>query len=718
MAELLLEVFSEEIPARMQQGASEQVTRLVTDRLEAADLSYGVVEAFFTPRRLTLIVDGLPTVQEDKVVEQRGPRVDAPEKALEGFLRSLGLAKEQLEVRDTEKGQFYFAVKQTHGKLTAELLVPLLSEVLQEVKWPKSMRWNDHAVRWVRPLSHICCVFDGNPIPVVFGHVVGSNQSRGHRFLSGEVFEVANANDYKKKLEERFVVLHAEQRRAMIVEQAQALAEEKGLTLKDDPVLVDEVAGLVEYPVVLLGAIDEDFMRVPQEVLISSMRSHQKYFSLLQDDGSLAPYFIVVANIATDDGGAVVLAGNERVLRARLSDAAFFWDADRKQSLEDRVGDLQKVVFHARLGTVLDKVKRVGNLAKTLSVWVPHANLMLVERAAQLCKADLTTGMVGEFADLQGIMGSYYARHDQEDDAVVRAVSEHYRPQGPSDYCPKEPVSVAVALADKMDTLVGLFLVDEKPTGSKDPFALRRAALGIIRIILENELRVPLKILIDKAISQYPKAILKPEKGEKNGKKLSLLKRKDKASKTETPKQRLERVRSELLLFFGERLKAWLKQEDVRHDLIASVFDDGGEDDLYRVVKRVNSLETFLATEDGSNLLAAFKRATNIVRIEEKKDGVDYSSGKVSKDLLSEDAEKTLFERLQDCVLPIDDSLKDDDFEGVMQIVATLRGPIDAFFDTVTVNADSANVRVNRLRLLSKIRLSLSGVANFEVIEG
>lgn len=726
MAELLLELFSEEIPARMQQPAVEQLHRLVTTKLDEADLTYGVVEGFVTPRRLALRVEGLPTEQEERVTERKGPRVGAPEQALEGFLRSTGLTMSDLEQKETAKGSFYFAVVREEGKTTQEILLPVLEGVLQSMRWPKSMRWGNHTIRWVRPLQNICCVFDGQTVPVTFGHLTANNTSQAHRFMGdGKSFEVINFEDYKEKLSKSSVMLGTDERKFIIEKEARRLAETKGLKWKEDRGLLDEVAGLVEQPVVLMGGIDEVFMEVPHEVLVSSMRTHQKYFSLVDDKGLLAPYFIVVSNINTQNN-AHILAGNERVLRARLSDAMFFWQQDRARSLESRVVDLKRIVFHAKLGTVADKVKRMTALAKLLSIWIPHANLVSVERAATLCKADLTSGMVGEFAELQGVMGAYYAQHDGEGSEVVSAIFEHYRPQGPDDVCPAGGVSIAVALADKIDSLMGLFLIDEQPTGSKDPYALRRAALGVIRIILENRLRVPIKLLFEKSLNQYPASLCKPVKEVGAKRKMSLLMgvKSHKESdgdgaehERESAKKKRIRVIDEMLSFFEERLKSWLKRDNVRHDLIAAVFDGGNEDDLYRVVKRVKSLDVFIDSEDGKNLLAAYRRATNIVRIEEKKDQVTYS-GKVSKDSLVQDEERALFLALKENTPLVTKALKGGNFEEAMQLLSQLRSPVDVFFEKVTVNCDNADVRVNRLKLLSQIRSFIHEIANFEMIEG
>lgn len=701
MSELLLELFSEEIPARMQLQCAMQLQKQMADHLGAAQLSYNSIEYFTTPRRLALVVKGLPKVKTDSTEERKGPRVGAPEAALEGFLRSAGITKEQLEERDTPKGKFYFAVLAQKGGDVAETLVPLLEAVITGFTWPKSMRWNNYPLRWVRPLQRITCLFDGNILPISFGHIRAADIVQGHRFLSGEPFPVENFDDYRTKLKQHKVILAADERKRVILDQAHHAVEALGCTLKEDEGLLEEVAGLVELPVVLRGNIDESFMVLPSEVLSTSMRTHQRYFSVLDPQGKLAPYFLLVANIEPDDKGEQIIHGNERVLRARLSDAKFFWEQDRRFLLETRVEKLEHIVFHAKLGSVGDKVTRIQALAKFLAMWIPHANLVKVERAAMLAKADLVTEMVKEFPELQGIMGSYYAHAGNEEKEVAVAIREHYSPAGPHDTCPTHPVSVAVALADKIDTLVGLFIIGEKPTGSKDPYALRRATLGIIRIILEGKLRIPLKLLLNRSIDLYPRALLKGDKG---------------LPSSERVKIKPEQLVAELLEFFADRLKVVLKDQSVRHDLISAVFDGGNEDDLMRLVMRAKALDAFIKTEDGINLLAAYKRATNIVRIEEKKDDTTYHKHP-DKKLLIEDAEEALWRAMEKLKPELHNALEKDDFVQMMASVASLRKPVDTFFDTVTVNCGKEDVRVNRLLLLSQMRGFLDEVANFGMIE-
>jgi glycyl-tRNA synthetase beta chain len=692
MAELLLELLSEEIPARMQARAADDLKRLMSEGLKAAGLEFTKAEAFATPRRLALVVDGLPVSQPDLREEKKGPRVGSPEKAIEGFLKGAGLSSiGQAEKRATDKGEFYFAVVEKKGGRTADVLPGVILAAMNALPWPKSMKWGDGIFPWVRPLQGVLALFDGKPLkgevalggtiaPIPFG-----DRTVGHRFHASQSFAVTSFADYRDKLKKAFVILDAEERKALIKDKAAALAKAEGLAVRDDIGLLDEVAGLVEWPVAHIGKIDEAFMEVPQEVLVTSMRAHQKYFACLKSDGPLAPRFVVIANTETGDGGRIVVAGNERVLRARLSDAKFFWDQDRKTRLADRVPALKDIVFHARLGTVAEKVDRIQALAADLLPFVPHADADLVRSAATLCKADLVTGMVGEFPELQGIMGRYYALHELEKRDVADAIAEHYRPLGPGDVVPSKPVSIAVALADKIDTLVGFWAVDEKPTGSKDPFALRRAALGIIRIVLENGLRLPLTRAFSAAASRLPKANAK--------------------------------LADDLLAFFADRLKVHLREQGVRHDLVNAVFALGNEDDLVRLMARVKALQEFLASDNGKNLLVAYNRAANIVRAEEKKDKKSYA-GTTDPALLKQDEEKAVATALDAAMPKVDKALAAEDFVGAMAALAGLRGPLDAFFDKVTVNADDEALRLNRLKLLTRIRSAMDRVADFSKIEG
>ena len=702
MAELLLELLSEEIPARMQTRAAEDLKRLVCDGLKKEGLEFGEAAAYVTPRRLALVVDGIPEKQPDVTKERRGPRTDVPKKAIDGFLGSVGLTLDEVEKRETPKGEFYFAVIEKKGQSTREILPEIIFSAIYSMPWPKSMRWSNGQATWVRPLHSVLTVFDGAKLDLehhrdgldtlLFPTKVkfGVNESSGHRFLTPKPFKVKDFANYKKKLKAAKVMLDQDERREYIWAEAEKLAAKEGLTLKPDKGLLAEVTGLVEWPVVLIGKIDKAFMGLPSEVLSTAMRHHQKYFALEDKKGELAPRFIVVANTEAGDGGKAIVAGNERVLRARLADAEFFWRQDRKATLESRLPALRDRVFHAKLGSDFEKVERIGKLAADLSQLIAGAEQALVGRAALLCKADLSTEMVGEFPELQGIMGRYYAAADGEKAEVAAAVAEHYSPQGPNDTCPTAPVSVAVSLADKIDTLVGFFGIDEKPTGSKDPYALRRAALGVIRLIIENNLRLPLIDIFDKADFAYAKTSHAPE--------VNLQSRR-------------------LLFFFAERLKVHLREKGVRHDHIDAVFALDGEDDLVRLLARVEALGRFLDSDDGANLLTAYKRAANILRIEEKKDAKSYR-GEPDAGLFQQAEESSLHGKLGRAMPRIAGALKDEKFAAAMTELSRLRQPVDTFFDEVTVNCGDKKLRENRLKLLSRIRATMEQVADFNKIEG
>ena len=691
MTEFLLEVFSEEIPARMQAKAAEDLKTLIVTGLEKQGITPDRPRAFVTPRRLVVVMEGLPLSQPDVKEERKGPKVDAPAAAVDGFLRSTGLTLDQCEQRDTPKGKVWFAVIEKPGRETVAVLKDVVEQALADLPWPKSMRWGSNPTRWVRPLHRIVALLNGREVDVDYAGVRAGAETVGHRFLAPEPFTVGDFDGYREKLRAAYVMLDPAERSRVILTEAQRLCEAEGLTLKEDEGLLREVTGLVEWPVVLMGRIDEQFMGVPQEVLTTSMRSHQKYFSVLNPDGSLAPRFVVVANMVAEDGGQAIVAGNERVLRARLSDAKFFWDQDRKARLESRVDRLKERVFHAQLGTDWDKVSRIRRLAGEIAAHM-GADAAHVDRAAHLAKADLSTGMVGEFPELQGIMGRYYALADGEPQAVVDAVAEHYSPLGPNDRCPTAPVSVAVALADKIDTLAGFFGIEEKPTGSKDPFALRRAALGVIRLILENKLRLPLRTIFAHATEPFVEA-------------------------KHVADAREAAVPAELLDFFADRLKVHLREAGVRHDLVTAVFALGVEDDLVRLLARVDALSAFVGSEDGANLLVAFRRAANILRIEEKKDGVAYR-GAVDTGALALPQEQALAAALDAAEPAARSALAAEDFAGAMAALAGLRAPVDAFFDDVTVNADDASLRRNRLHLLGRIVAVMGEVADFSKIEG
>ena len=722
MAELLLELLTEEIPARMQAVAAEELRRLAEVAFDEAHLRASRLVSFVTPRRLTLLAEGLPATQPGSKEERRGPRVGAPEAAVQGFLKSARLSSlDQCEKRATDKGEFYFAVIERAGRPTLEILPGILLEIIRTFPWPKSMRWpagklplnfvnkaNEplqfvnnqnqplaftNPLRWVRPIESVIAILDNRVLKLDLGDIPVGMTTRGHRFLSKAHFSVRNFADYRKELRDFHVVLDAAERRAMIAAALAAEAAKAGVHVKTDEALLDEVTGLVEWPVVLMGRIEPEFMTLPAEVLTTSMRTHQKYFACVDEKGALAPRFLMVANMIAEDAGKAIIAGNERVLRARLSDAKFFWDQDRKATLESRAPKLKERVFHAKLGSVLEKVERVEKLAEALAPSL-KADPQKLLRAAHLAKADLSTGMVGEFPELQGVMGRYYALHDGEAPEVAAAIAEHYAPLGPSDRCPSAPVSVALALADKIDTLVGFFAIRETPTGSRDPYALRRAALGTIRLILENNLRLSLREVFRRADFFRAESVA----GALG------------ASPTDN-----------LLDFFADRLKVALRDQGVRHDLIAAVFALG-EDDLVRLRKRVDALGSFLASEDGANLLIAYRRAANIVRIEEGKDKARYSDAP-DRDLFQLDEERALDRRLRDATTTSQEALKGENFAGAMAALAALRAPVDEFFNKVTVNVpgnteESRALRVNRLRLLSQIRDTLNRVADFSQIEG
>ena len=687
---LLLELLSEEIPARMQARATDDLKRLVCDGLKEAGLEFESAEAFVTPRRLALVVDGIPEKQPDIDEERRGPRADAPVHAVKGFKGSLPKGA-KVEKRQTEKGEFFFAVVKQKGFPSDILIGQIVIDVVRKFPWPKSMNWGEGHGPWVRPIHNILCLFGPRAsiaITLEPGRDFRTTETMGHPFLSPKWFAVKNFADYKAKLLAAQVMLDPAERASVIEAEAQKLAKKAKLKLKHDPGLLAEVAGLVEWPVVKMGSIDKAFMDLPPEVLTTVMRHHQKYFALLDKKGKLAPKFIVVANTETKDRGKVMVAGNERVLRARLADAKFFWDQDRKRTLESRVQELAGRVFHAQLGTVMDKVIRVEELASELAESC-GANSSDARWAARLCKADLSTGMVAEFPILQGVMGRYHALNDGENADVATAIAEHYGPLGPNDNCPSAPVSIAVALADRIDTLVGFFGIKEFPTGSKDPYALRRSALGVIRLILENDLRINLSGIFEFAGQQYD----------------------------QWDQGQFAEISGDLFNFLNDRLTVTLRKKGFPHDLVNALFARGGEDDLWRLVQKAKSLKEFLETDDGANLLVAYRRAHNIVRIEEKKDSERYS-GKVDENLFSRDEERELWIRLNEVEQANPSKPDMAEFDQVLSVLAKLRRPVDRFFGEVTVNCNDSDLRKNRLRLLSEIASCLNRVADFSKIEG
>ncbi|MDC0738099.1 glycine--tRNA ligase subunit beta [Cognatishimia sp. SS12] len=683
MPDLLIELFSEEIPARMQTRAAEDLKKAVTNGLVEAGLTYAHASAFSTPRRLTLALEGMlaesPTVRE----ERKGPKVGAPEKAIEGFLRGAGLTMDQLEERETPKGNVYFASIEKPGRPAADIVAEVLEATIRNFPWPKSMRWGAGSLRWVRPLHSILCITSDEAgteiVPLTIDGITAGDTTEGHRFMGTGRFAVSNFEDYAAKLKRNHVVLSAEERAEMIAADAQNLAFAQGLELVDDKGLLAEVAGLVEWPVTLMGDIAEDFLSLPPEVLQTSMKEHQKFFSVKNPKTGRIEKFITVANRETRDTGATILAGNQKVLFARLSDAKFFWENDvrtAKAGASEWLEKLGNVTFHNKLGSQAERIDRIAALAREIAPIV-GADADLAEQSARWAKADLSSEMVYEFPELQGLMGRYYAEFAGHPAEVAAAALEHYSPLGPSDDVPTAPVSVAVALADKLDLLTGFWAIDEKPTGSKDPFALRRAALGVIRLILQNGISAPL---------------------------LALPLRED-ADK------------ADLLAFFHDRLKVFLRDQGVRHDIIDACIAMEGNDDIALLVNRAKALQAFLSTEDGENLLQGFKRANNILTQAEEKDGVEYSFGADLK-FVEDDSEKALFDALDTLEAPIAEAIKGEDFAAAMAGLAKLRAPIDAFFEAVQVNSDNEVVRRNRLNMLSRIRGLCLSVADLTKVEG
>jgi glycyl-tRNA synthetase beta chain len=709
MPDLLLELFSEEIPARMQARAAEDLRKLVTDRLVAAGLLYEGAKAFATPRRLALAVQGVPVKQPDVKEEKKGPRVGAPDGAIQGFLRAAGLKSiKEAKVQPDKKGDFYVAVIEKPGRPAIEVIGEIVPDVVKTFPWPKSMRWGEqsakpNALGWVRPLHSIVATFgpeteDPDIVPFAIDGIAAGDETHGHRFMAPKAFKVRRLEDYAAKLEKAKVVLDGERRKEMILADAKNLAFAQGYDLVEDAGLLAEVAGLVEWPVVLMGSFEEAFLAIPDEVIRATIRNNQKCFVLRDPKtAKLANKFILVANIEAEDGGKAIVAGNERVIRARLSDAKFFYETDLKTRLEDRLPKFEHIVFHEKLGTQAERIVRIEALAGHIADII-DADIRKTERAARLCKADLLTEVVGEFPELQGLMGRYYAEAQGEDEAVAHACEDHYKPKGPDDLVPADRVSVAVALADKIDTLVGFWAIDEKPTGSKDPYALRRAALGVIRIVLDNGLRLRLLPMIDAEIRNGLRA---------TGTRMGLIDH--------------HLVASDLLSFFADRLKVQLREQGARHDLVDAVFALDGQDDLVLIVRRVEALGKFLDSEDGKNLLAGYKRATNIIRIEEKKDARQYV-GKPDPSLYRQDEEWALAKAIDIAKEEAAAAVAKEDFAAAMRAMAKLRPHVDAFFDKVTVNvtdgADKEKLRENRLKLLNEIREATRTVADFSRIEG
>jgi glycyl-tRNA synthetase beta chain len=727
MPDLLLELFSEEIPARMQARAAEDLRKAVTDRLVDAGLVYEGAKTFVTPRRLALAVHGVPNRQADVREEKKGPRVGAPENAIAGFLKAAGLASiSEAKVQPDKKGDFYVAVIEKPGRAAIDVIAEILSQVINTFPWPKSMRWGAEskdpgALNWVRPLHSIVATFgpeteEPDIVPLAIDGITVGNETRGHRFMAPAPFTVRRLADYLQKLDKAKVVPDAERRRDIILAEAKQLAFAQGLELIEDQGLLAEVSGLVEWPVVLMGSFDQSFLHIPEEVIRATIRNNQKCF-VLRDaaHAKLVNKFILVSNIEADDGGAAIVAGNERVIRARLSDAKFFYETDLKTRLEDRLPKFEHIVFHEKLGTQAERIARIERLAGELAPLV-GADVEKAKRAARLCKADLLTEVVGEFPELQGLMGKYYAEEQGESEAIALAIEDHYSPKGPDDFVPADPVSIAVALADKIDTLVGFWAIDEKPTGSKDPYALRRAALGMIRIILNNSVCGQLNEIFGHAVAGYlQQGNLDVREGIDRW-------TSEKSKPSETVRETIERVfkaygASDLQAFVKERLKVQLRNSGARHDLVEAVFALPEQYDLLLIVRRIEALGNFLDTDDGKNLLVGYRRAANILRDEEKKDGTTYS-GPVKPELLIQKIEEYLWRTVQSTVVDARDHIRREDFESAMESLSTLRTAVDNFFDKVTVNVDDKALRENRLKLLNEIRAATRAVADFSKIEG
>lgn len=741
MPQLLLELFSEEIPARMQQGAARDLERMAAERLKAAGLTYEALTTFGGPRRLTLVIDGLPAATPDREEELKGPKASAPEQALEGFLRKTGLTREQLVERDG----VLFAVISQKGQSTAALIPTMVDQIVRTFPWPKSMRWGSGTLRWVRPLKRIIALFDGAVVPFEIDGIESGDTTEGHRFLgSGKPFAVKDFADYRQKLEREHVLLDVADRKLRILEAARKVCADKGLALVDDDGLLDEVAGLAEWPTPILGDMDPQFLSLPPEVVRLSMKVHQKYFAVRDPaKHGLAPHFVVVANVEASDGGKALAAGNSRVLSARLNDARFFWDEDQKVGFEPWLKKLEGVTFHAKLGTMAERVERIAALAREIAQVMKDQGIDIDPQqafdAAKLAKADLASGMVGEFPELQGIMGGYYARAAGQSDDVADAIRDHYKPQGPADSVPVAPLTVAVALADKLDALSGFFVMEEKPTGSKDPYALRRAALGVIRLLLASEVRTELSNIIG-----YSQRVNLMHAIAAQMRRASGLAAEEYLSKDAKLRDRIERyefgranvaetaislglegwkerwgddpVDQDLLAFFADRLTVLLRDQGKRHDLVAAVFALG-DDDLVRIVRRVEALDAFLATDDGANLLAGYKRASNILKAEEKKGALP--TGMVETGLPNQpEEETTLAFAAAAAATAVDAALETEDFAAAMTALARLRAPVDAFFEKVMVNSDVASERENRLKLLGQVRSVMGRVADFGQING
>ncbi len=686
MADLIFEIFSEEIPARMQVPACESLRKSFEEKLGGMGIFYRSCKSFVTPRRLVLFADGLSLTQEDSVAERKGPKIDANDSAIEGFLRSTGLTKDQLTIKATPKGDFYFAIVRQKGRPTTEILKDVLEDIMNNFSWPKSMRWADYNTRWVRPIQNIACVFGNEVLDINFGHLKANDKTFGHRFLGHGEIKISTFDNYEKDLERNFVLLDQARRKKLIQEEVSTLAKSKGLSLIEDEALLNEVTGLVEWPCVMMGEIDEEFMHLPEEVLITTVRINQKYFCLRDAGKKLSRNFIFVANIKPASGNQQIIDGNQRVLRARLSDAKFFFRVDKEKGLESFTPKLSDMIFHAKIGSVLERAERIVEITADIIKEIGSDKKELAIRAAQLCKADLASGMVGEFPELQGVMGYYYALGSGEKDVIAHAIKDHYSPLGPNDKVPLGSISASVALAEKIEAIVSLFAAGERATGSKDPYALRRLALGIIRIIEENKISIQLTPILRKALKLLPSAALKSVNRDE--------------------------LIGELNEFLSDRIKHQLKSQNYPQDVINCILGQPEELDIVQLKNKVIILGQYIQSPQGAETIDAFKRALNILQIEQKKDKTEYRPNPSSSAFV-EGAEKTLFKALEEVESGLKTSLKEDDFKTSLITLTKLPTYINNFFDNTTINADDRKLRDNRLKLSSYIVTTFLKVADF-----
>ena len=726
MQELLIELLSEEIPARLQRRAAEDFKKGMTKGFSEAGLTFDRAEVNYTPRRLALVVHGMSSHSSSVIEERKGPRADAAEKAINGFLRAVGLKREEVEVRKTKKGATLFAVITKPGRPAQDIVAEVLGNVIRQFPWPTSMLWGEGQLRWIRPLRRILCILSEknsvNVVPFEIAGLIAGNLTEGHRFMAPDVFAVKSFADYVEKLRRAKVEIRADVRSEKIWKDANEQASDVGLVVLKDDFLLEEVTGLVEWPVTLIGDIEKEYLNLPHEILQTSMKEHQKFFSVLNPTTKRIEKLIIVANRETEDCGETIRLGNQRVLSARLADAKFFWENDlkiAKQGMHTWLDMLKKVTFHNQLGSQYDRVERLVGAAALFSSVMPDCDVDQVIQSARISKADLNSDTVGEFPELQGIMGGYFAAHAGYDPAVSDAITNHYKPLGPSDQIPNQPVSIAVALADKLDTLTGFWVIQQKPTGSKDPFALRRSALGVIRIILENEVRIPLRFLVTFFfIQHYFRRADDVKESEMEAVKVALIERHNLSATIRKVKengqvkltaalQQIEQVvlqnTENLLGFFYERLTIFLRSQDIRHDIIDACVSMSHADDLMLLVHRIRALSTLLQTDDGENLIQGFKRANNILAQAEASDGAQYSK-LPDVTLVETTSERLLFSSLECADKEIDIALQNENFSLAVQSIGALREPIDAFFEDVMVNVDQSALRENRLLLLNRVR--------------